>query len=104
MPKYDNNHNNRGGVLFSLHRRGAPGRAGHHPAELSDALPVGAALPGGHDLRLYRALWAVHLLPVHGGGPDCAGGGNPPDARHGGADAAADFEVHLISMIYLEEH
>ena len=75
---------------------GAPGRAGHIPAQLPAALPGGAGLFGGHDLRLYGALRAVHLLPVHGGGPDCAGGGNSQDACHGGADAAADFEVYLV--------
>jgi len=71
---------------------------GHLPAILSAALPGGAGLPGGHDLRLHRALRAVHLLPVHSGGINCAGGWNPQDARHGGTDAAADFEVHLAEI------
>ena len=54
-----------------------------------------AGLFGGYDLRLHRAIGAVHLLPVYCGGLDCAHSGNPQDACHGGADAATDFEIYL---------
>ena len=63
------------------------------------AMPDRIDLPGGHDLCIHRVLRAFHLFYLHSGGPDCTRGRYPQNARHGGADAAIDCEIHLVNLV-----